>query len=148
MAAKTSDVFSYLEHQHPRLHKNSKSLVNMTYLADWRSSLQRGRQISDTLWCFLIGPTAFSEPETPSNISSSGALLGQDWPTLCEGDLAVLDAVISETRDLSPIEICQVSQETFPASTVGRLIPLDLPALAQEYIQNQSSFADRSVIAV
>jgi hypothetical protein len=51
--ARLRDVVAYLCHEYPHKGELSKArLTKMVYLADWRSAIERGSQVTDIEWVF------------------------------------------------------------------------------------------------
>lgn len=141
VVASITDVFSYFLSR-ARTKLTSQRLLGLAYLADWKSCLERGRQITSVTWAFLGGPTPFETPKLPHehwNLTSSGAMLGEDWPSLTKDDIAILNRVINETSDLFPGQFTKVIHSTHPALTSERATPLNLVAFARRHQDQQAN---------
>jgi hypothetical protein len=157
--ARLRDVAAYLCHAYPHEGDLSKArLTKMVYLADWRSAIIRGTQITEIEWIYsYYGPyveavidsirddPAFSIIQTANIFGRQKEIVSLNtettWPTLTEEDIEILDFVIEETAPLYWNEFIQLVYSTYPIVSQPRFTPLELTNLASEYKDSQSSLA-------
>src|SRR5918994_1580631 len=154
--ARLRDVVAYLCHAYPHKGDLSKArLTKMVYLADWRSAIIRGHQITEIEWIYnYYGPyveavidairddPAFSVIQTANMFGDQKEIVQLNtetsWPSLTEEDIKILDFVIEETAPLYWNEFIQLVYSTYPIVSRPRFTPLELAALASEYKDSQS----------
>jgi hypothetical protein len=122
----------------------------MIYLADWKSAVERGHQITSISWVFShYGPYVddvinvvrqdpmLEEISTKNPYGDSKALIrvkGQPfYPTLDSNDERILDHVIKATSPKNWDEFIQLVYSTYPILTQPRFSKLDLVALATRF---------------
>jgi hypothetical protein len=145
------DVLRYFCSHYPNKSDLSKArLVKMVYLADWRSSIYRNRQITDIVWKFNHYGPYVEEPiqlisdhpeftiqdttnvfgSRKSVISYHGAL---SWPSLTQEEVQDLDHVVATTQKMPWGGFLNLVYATYPITTQPRYSPLDLVELATQY---------------
>lgn len=154
--ASLTDVVFYILREYP--HKSELSNARTTkivYLADWRSELQRSRQITNIEWYFdnygpfvwdikntiAHNPAIFSMASTINELGSEKTLFsvkGHDYsPRLSEDEKGVIDWVIKETKSLYWDDFITLIYSTYPVLTGARYTKLDLHSAAAEYKARQ-----------
>src|SRR5439155_24236120 len=126
------DVVLYLCKQYPHKHDLSKArLTKMVYLADWRSAIRRGRQITDIVWQFNhYGPyvddvvriarddPAFEVVQDTNYYGGPKELIrvrdGTPSPSLDEDEREILDFVIGGTASKSWSDFMRLVYSTYP----------------------------------
>ncbi|MCZ4567245.1 Panacea domain-containing protein [Rhodococcus erythropolis] len=157
--SKLSDILVYLCEQYPHKHELSKArLTKMVYLADWRSSIDRGKQMTDLVWVFNhYGPYLDDVVRTAKEtrgleVTSTQNMYGKrkdlvqrvgQMPAveLSQSERDVLDTVIRETEQLHWNGFIELVYSTYPVVTQERYVDLDLPQLALNYNQQKTAFA-------
>lgn len=150
--ASIEDVAVYLCRHYPLKHELSKArLTKMVYLADWRSCIERDRQVTSIKWYFNhYGPyvrdveeTAMTSPHLRVTkdwnyygdekwlVSDSGD--GYDPRTLSRADRQVLEHVIEQTKRLNWGDFIHLVYSTYPIVCHERYSKLDLRSLAKRY---------------
>lgn len=147
------DVVAYLCGSYPHKEELSKSrLTKMVYLADWKSSIERGKPITDITWIFNhYGPfvddvieTARRYPEF--DVQTTTNMLGNPKqvvrvsengrrPSLLEDEQGLLDFVVQSTENLSWNDFIKLVYSTYPVASQPRYRELDLTDLARQYSQ-------------
>lgn len=148
--AKLREVIAYLCEHYPHKDELSNSrLTKLVYLADWRSSLVRGEQLTPIQWQFYhYGPyvddiwkTASDDPgftvaNTFNQLGERKILIGlkgrPEYESLTEEDREILDHVIAKTAPLYWKAFMRLVYSTYPVATQQRYDVLDLPHLAEE----------------
>jgi uncharacterized protein YwgA len=149
--AKLSDIIGYICENYPHKSELSKArLTKLVYLADWKSALEDGEQMSDIKWKFNhYGPyvddvvnVAKSDPnfKIKSEMNYYGDLKeriilkeAREWKSLTKNNKKRIDHVIEETKGLFWNPFIKLVYSTFPVMVSERQSVLDLPALAQRY---------------
>ena len=145
------DTIAYLYDNYPRPDELSNArLTKMAYLADWKSAIERGRQITGLVWEFAdYGPYVPDvvrlarndddfEVEEGRNryggrketISHTGP---KEYPTLDEEDREILDFVVETSEDKSWDQFIKLVYSTHPIVTQRRYARLNLVDLATDY---------------
>lgn len=145
------DVLAYICRHYPHQDQLSNARVTkMVYLADWRSAIKRGKQVTDISWVFdHYGPfvydildTAREDPafEVRATRNAYGApkdLLrvahDASYPSLEQDEKDILDFVIDSTADKNWGEFIHLVYSTYPILAQERYARLDLEDLAKEY---------------
>lgn len=158
--AELRDVLVYLCRQYPHPNELSNArLTKMVYLADWRSALERGVQLTGIEWEFShYGPyvhdvsrlahadPAFEVFGTASVYGSQKQLIrvrpDAPAPNLTNEDREILDHVIATTQRLYWDGFMKLVYSTYPVVTQSRYSLLDLPKLAVEYRHEQAAVAN------
>jgi hypothetical protein len=145
------DIVYYLLKNYPHKHALSDERVaKMIYLADWRSALRRGRQISDIEWFFdgtgpfvrdidraVAGnPLLISKRRTKAAHYASKNILtiskGHE-PGVSEEEKLILDFVIDYTKERDWDNFIRLVYSTYPALTSDRYDSLDLVKNAERF---------------
>ncbi len=145
------DAMVYLCKHYPHPDELSKGrLTKLVYLADWRSAIERGVQLTDIKWIFNhYGPyvhdivdlarenQAFTVDLTQNAFGSSKEVIRASadagYPTLTDEDKRVLDFVIDSTKTKYWGDFINLVYSTYPVVTQDRYSELDLVELAEEY---------------
>ncbi len=148
---KLRDAVAYICKHYPRKRDLSNARVTkMLYLADWRSAITRGKQLTDTEWRFdHYGPfvydildmakddPAFEVITTRNMYGTPKDLLGVaddvDYPSLEDEEKEILDFVIESSRKKNFEDFMRLVYSTYPIATQERYSKLNLVELAQEY---------------
>lgn len=156
--AEIRDVAAYFCANYPFKRELSKArLTKMVYLADWRSAIVYGHQITEIDWFYnYYGPfvsdvvdsirmdPAFSIIQTTNYLGGEKELVtlttsAVTWPTLTDQDIEILNHVIEQTSALYWNEFIKLVYSTYPIVTQERMAPLNLVALAEEYSDADAS---------
>ncbi len=158
--ASLHDVMVYLAHRYPRPSDLSNArLTKMIYLADWRSAIHNGRQITTIEWPFMhYGPYVHDVIEEARQsadfkIESSETMYGSPKQVvrLARPDLdaslepwerEALDHVLSTTSDLSWQRFIELVYSTYPVVSQDRYSTLDLVELAGDYQELMQAIPD------
>lgn len=144
------DVMAYLVWQYPYPGDLSNArLTKMIYLADWRTAIQEGRQITSIEWPFNhYGPYVHDVIEEARSsedfsIESSETMYGSPkqvvklrrdvTPGLEPWEREALDHVIASTKDLTWAKFIELVYSTYPVVSQDRYTTLDLVDLAEDY---------------
>lgn len=145
------DAAAYICKHYPYKSDLSNARVTkMIYLADWRSAIRRGKQLTDTEWVFdRYGPFVYAildiaredpdfEVVTTRNMYGSPKDLLKvaddvSYPSLEEEEKEILDFVIESTQKKNFEDFIRLVYSTYPVTTQERHSKLDLVGLAQEY---------------
>ncbi|MBW0282253.1 hypothetical protein ATN38_00320 [Rhodococcus sp. FH8] len=145
-------MLAYLCENYPHKHELSKArITKMLYLADWRSSITIGHQLSSISWKFNhYGPyvddtrdiadrsTLLAVEETENMYGRPKTLIARsgqpvDFESLTEVERKILDHVINSTEDLYWNDFIALVYKTYPVANSERGTVLDLPSLAKAY---------------
>lgn len=125
-------------------------LIQIIYLADWRASIDRSRQITDIEWQMVNGEPKMDDSSLDQMIkfveaNSKGETLGslvQNFyeekfgkTKLTEVEKNILNIVIKKALDKSGEEFTQLVHSTFPSLTLDENDRVDLPDLAKIYVE-------------
>ncbi len=147
------DVLAYLVGHYPKPSELSNArLTKMVYLADWKHSIEHGRQITDIHWLFdhygpfvrdVVNaarrhPALFSMHETVTGWGNPKTVIGLADPhyrpaSITPDEQDSLDHVLRTTPDLGFDAFIRLVYSTYPILKSERYSRLDLPALAAEY---------------
>jgi hypothetical protein len=122
----------------------------MVYLADWRSVITRGKQLTDLEWEFSnYGPyvtdviqVAETDPafevvrtKNPYGAPKDLVRVADDvaYPSLTEEEAELLDFVINSSACKNWDDFIKLVYSTYPIVTQERFSKLDLVKLAKEY---------------
>lgn len=151
MKQKLAQAVGYICNNYPHKEELSNARVTkMIYLADWRSSVQYGRQITEIEWTFNhYGPYVddvidvaymvdWLDVRSTSNMYGSpkriiAASKKAPIDLLTREGLHVLDYVISVTAPKYWKDFMKLVYSTYPIVTEPRYTVLDLPQLANDY---------------
>ena len=149
--AELSDILVYICKHYPSKDDLSKARLNkLVYLADWRSAIQRGQQLTNIQWRFNhYGPYVEAIIETVHRdqrleIIPTANYYGEykelikvrsdvPEPSLNQEERDVLQFVIDRTAEKSWDAFISLVYSTYPIITQLRYADLDLVSLAQEY---------------
>lgn len=157
MTVTLRDVVSYLCDHYPRPGQLSNArLTKMVYLADWKSAIERGEQLTDLSWEFsYYGPyvpdvvrlarsdDGFEVEEGKNQLGerrelvrrAPGAVEDEKYASLSPEDKGLLEFVIGSVEDKSFTEFIKLVYSTYPIVTQERHSELDLVRLAREYAE-------------
>lgn len=150
--AKLVDVMVYLCRVYPKKSDLSNArLTKLIYLADWRSALVNGRQVTNIRWVFdQFGPFVFNVKDTAAAhleifvIEETETVLGSPKTLIglkdeyYEYDLdpeeqEALDWVVDKSRQMPWNRFIRLVYSTYPILTQDRGTELNLVKLATEY---------------
>ena len=149
--AKLRDVVAYVAMHYPYKSELSKArLTKMVYLADWRSAILYGSQITSIQWEFNhYGPyvedvVKVARNDSDFSIKQTSTMYGDpkdvisvatdaEFESLSEHDRAVLDFVIGTVSPKNWNDFIRLVYSTFPIVTQPRHSKLNLVELAQRY---------------
>ncbi len=145
------DVVAYICGNYPYQDELSNARVTkMVYLADWRSAITRGKQLTNLEWEFShYGPyvndviriaeadPAFKIVSTRNPYGGQKDLLqvADDvaYPSVTDGEKELLDFVISTSASKNWDDFIKLVYSTYPIVTQERFSKLDLVGLAEKY---------------
>ena len=154
---KLQQIVAYYCINYPHMNELSKArLTKLVYLADWFCSLSEGRQLTNIEWLFNhYGPyvedvvlSAESSPlfciDRSNNIYGSSksviTYIGDANKIELTGkEKAILNLVISKTKDLFFNDFIEYVYSTYPVSSNERYTALNLVELAKEYKNSESA---------
>jgi hypothetical protein len=125
-------------------------LIQIIYLADWKASIDRSRQITDIKWQMVNGEPKMDDSSLDQMIdfveaNSKGETLGSLFQNFYEGkfgktkliqaEKSILDFVIEKALVKSSEEFTQLVHSTFPSLTLDETDKVDLPDLAKTYVE-------------
>jgi hypothetical protein len=152
--ATLGDVMAYLCEHYPHKHELSKArLAKLIYLADWKSAIERGEQMTNIVWVYNyhVEDVAQEAEDDPAfKVRSTHNLYGEPkglielvrprgYPSLTEDDRRILDSVIASTAEKNWNEFIRLVYSTYPIITQDRFSKLDLVELAHRYAEDQAS---------
>lgn len=148
---KLKEIVRFLVSHYPHKKELSKArLTKMVYIADWKSALTNGSQLTGIRWQFNhYGPyvdevinAAYEDPEIDvvsttnmyghpkvlihSRLNNYDLRLNQD-------EIHILNHVINETVNMYWDEFIKYVYSSYPITSQNRYTELDLPKLAQQY---------------
>ena len=147
---KTIEVLKYLFSNYPNPSELSKArVVKMVYLADWKSAIENGNQLTDIKWIYNhYGPYVVDIIDvirSDNNFEIISDINYHNKPKeiirlkrrvdaeIKESTRKILDFVIERTSPLYWNEFITLVYSTYPILTEQKLNYLDLPKLAKEY---------------
>jgi Protein of unknown function (DUF4065) len=157
--ATVRDVIAYLCARYPHKGDLSKArLAKMVYLADWRSALERRRQVTDVEWEFnYYGPyvndivssaradSAFDVQQTVNICGGPKEIVrvrsDVEYPSLTEEDTRILDIVIASVAAKSWDDFIRLVYSTYPIVTQPRFSKLNLVELAEQYKNEEALYS-------
>ena len=158
--AQLRDVMAYFCVNYPYTEELSKArLTKMIYLADWRSAITRGHQLTDVRWEFSYhGPYVkdiidLARQDPDFEVSRIENVYGDlkevisvkdneiDYPSLTAEDREVLEYVIETTAPKFWEPFMKLIYSTYPIVSRPRFAKLNLVELAEEYRQEVLSNA-------
>ena len=133
--ADPKDVLAYLRRRYPRGGLSRVRLRRMAYLADWKSAVERGRQMTGLSWGFGDNGPDCPEARLLVEAELSGPARGllAPYPSLTAEDRRLLRFVVRSVREKGYPEVEKLVYPTYPILTRERHSGLDLVALAEEY---------------
>jgi hypothetical protein len=149
--ASLRDVVAYLCKHYPRRDELSNARVTkMVYLADWRSAITRGKQLTGTQWVFnRYGPFVYDVLDTAKDDSAFEVISTRNmygapkdllrvannvsYPSLEEDEQNVLDFVLKGSAEKNWGDFMRLVYSTYPIVARERYTKLDLVELASEY---------------
>lgn len=154
--AELRDIIAYYCKKYPHKMELSKArLTKMVYLADWKSCINRGKQISKINWVYNhFGPYVEDVANTAQtdsifDIKSTTNFLGKskqvvklksenyDPKSLSVADKNILDHIISITSKRYWNSFIELVYSTYPIIKSEKFSNLNLVELAEEYKQNK-----------
>lgn len=148
---KLREIVRFLVSNYPHKKELSKArLTKMVYIADWKSALTYGRQLTDICWQFnhygpyvdMVIDAAYEDPDIDvvSTTNMYGhpkvlinSRLQHDNFRLSQGEMNILQYVIDETADMYWDEFIKYVYSSYPIVSQSRYSDLDLPKLAQQF---------------
>ncbi|AXK43890.1 hypothetical protein DVR09_15665 (plasmid) [Erythrobacter aureus] len=123
----------YIAHVGARTRALDNEFKCLLFLADWKSCLIQGKQITDLEWTFAPTPTAEDMPFFPmlSIREKVDQLLGRKPAFLSNEDVEALDHVISVTCGMRTHDVIRLANSTYPGLTNDRGEVIDLPLFAK-----------------
>jgi len=148
------DIVKYIYVNYPHKKELSKArVVKMVYLADWKSALVQGKQLTSINWFFNhYGPyvssiieeirkdsdfviswvtNTFGEPKELVMLKNNFT-----QPKVSKETQDILDFVISKTAPLYWEDFINLVYSTYPIVNTPRFSELDLVSLAKEYMHS------------
>lgn len=156
--AKLQDIIAYLCSKYPYKEELSKArLTKMVYLADWRSAISSGVQLSNIKWEFNhFGPYVpdiadLARKTDGFNIVTTTNFYGglkeviqvrqpYEYSNLTNAEKKILDFVIEQTRLLNWNDFIKLVYSTYPILTEPKYSSLDLIHLAKKYKEDKKMF--------
>ena len=132
--AESKDIVDYLRKRYPRPEELSKARLKiMVYLADWKSAIERGRQITPLTWEF--GEYGPYNPNLARLIENREALSStrRKYPALGDAERGILDFAVATVEKKSFAELTKLVYSTHPFITQPRYTKFNLPELARDY---------------
>jgi hypothetical protein len=145
------DTMAYICKHYPHKGELSNARVTkMVYLADWRSAIIRGEQLTGTPWVFNhYGPFVYDVLDTAKDdpafqVVSTRNMYGAPkdlikvapdvtYPSLEKDEKEILDFVIDSSADKNWDEFVRLVYSTYPIVAEERHTELNLVKLANEY---------------
>jgi hypothetical protein len=152
--AELREIIGYFCKFYPNKELLSKArLTKLVYLADWKSCLNRGHQISNIKWMFNHFGPYVADIETLAledqyfNVSKTFNLYGEkkdlislkkEFPlhSIKEEDQEISNNIIRLTCNLNWEKFIQLVYSTYPVIVSTKMDFLDLKKLAAEYNKN------------
>jgi len=148
-SSKLHDVVVYLCTKYPYKSELSKArTTKLVYLADWRSALSFGTQITEINWYFnhygpyvddvtdivrtspdlhlVSGHNAYGSPAEWIRLDSASP----SYPSLTANDVRVLESIIEATQTMNFSRFLSLVYETYPVKQSKKYTYLDLVKLA------------------
>jgi hypothetical protein len=153
--AELRDIIGYVCQKYPHKSELSKArLTKMVYLADWRSALKRGKQLSSIKWVYNhYGPyvddvvevaltdNAFGVNTTTNAYGSTKDVVklkrsGMEFD-LTKAEREILDDIIRIVSPLYWNKFIELVYSTYPIMQNDRYSSLNLVRLADDYRSSQ-----------
>lgn len=154
---KLKELISYILIKYPHKDELSNARVTkMVYLADWKQSIEKKRQITNIDWYFdNFGPFVSDVEKTIKKnhhlftITDTNNIFGYKKklfsikdknysPQLSQDETAAINHIISETNKLNWDDFIKLVYSTYPVSSSSRYSHLDLVSKAKEYIDTSN----------
>lgn len=150
------DIVAYLCKRYPHKHELSKArLTKMVYLADWRSAINQGHQLTNLEWYYnhygphvdditqivRNKPEHFRVVETQNAFGEPKELIEmvEEYPyRLSQKEREILNHVIEQTAPMSWNRFIQLVYSTYPILSQQRYSKLNLASLSRKYINSQA----------
>lgn len=150
------DVVAYFcdKYPHPKELSNAR-LTKMVYLADWKSAIDKGKQLTDLSWEFSHygpyvpdvirlarsgedfeideGETVYGDRKEVVQHKVRTDTPNAGYPSLTSKDKELLDFVIRSAEDKNFTEFVKLVYSTYPIVTQERYSKLNLVELARDY---------------
>lgn len=153
---KLESIIRYFCENYPNKEELSDArLTKMVYLADWRSAITDGEQLTKINWKFdhygpyvpdiidQAGKSDALEVERTSNIygNKKKKILLKEGKSrgLGDSDREKLDHVIEKTKDLTWNKFIELVYSTYPVMSEDKYNDLDLVSLASDYKDSMKS---------
>lgn len=132
---KARAVVSFLRRRYPHQCISGARLRRMAYLADWKSAIERGRQMTGLSWRFGDHGPDCAEARRLVEEELSGPPRGpfSCLRSLTAGDRWLLRFVVRSVEGKDYFEMEKLVYSTFPILAGERHSELHLAALAAEY---------------
>jgi len=140
------DVLGYLCRHYPYLRWLSKArLMALAYLADWKSSIEHGCQLTEARWvfgdtgaysvdvCGVIRGPSFEVREVAGEDGGIRYVGPDSFPSLSPADEAILRQILTTAEEKSWPEFLRLVHSTYPLLRAAQGETLDLPDLARRY---------------
>ena len=149
--AELIDVITYLCTRYPNKHDLSTArLTKLTYLADWKSALERDEQMTSIQWVFdqfgpfvydvkdaAVADPAFLVEDTMNMYGAPKTVIklvrDRAYPSLSNEEQDILDWVVETSSKMTWNAFIRLIYSTYPIMSQDRGIKLDLVELAHEY---------------
>ncbi len=152
--ATLEDIMTYLYQKYPHKQELSKArFTKMVYLADWRSAMTQGKQMSNIEWEFNhYGPyvedvSNLARTSDGFEITTTQNLFGgkkeiikvtkdASSETLTDIDREILGFVVSQTSNLFWDDFIRLVYSTYPIMNYPKYSRLDLVSSAKRYLRD------------
>lgn len=113
-------------------------LVFILYLIDWKSTLIKGKQLSDIKWKYIDESFANDTIEKINNrIFKDGVFDHRKVKiNLKKEDIAIIDELVNKSLNLDSEKFIKLVFSTYPMYKEVKGINLDLSVLAKEYTED------------
>lgn len=151
------DIIAYYCKKYPHKAELSKArLTKMVYLADWKSALERSKQISDIKWVYNhYGPyvddvTIVAQTDKIFDVESTHNVYGGNkeivrlksdnyQPSLTNTERNILDHIVTITASKYWNPFMELVYSTYPVMTSSKHSELNLVELAKDYKAMEAS---------
>ena len=145
------DAVAYLTKKYAGPDVLSESRLRyMVYLADWKSAIERGRQITGLHWEYrrwglhipepvrqareLVGPNPiYGQNLVGRLLDQIPFVIRKKYPTLGDEDRKILDFVVGGAGRYEILELRRLVDSTWPLFSQDPPVKLDLVTLAKDY---------------
>ena len=141
-----ANVVKYLAANHPDKDSLSADRLKLIiYLADWKSALERGHQLTDINWEIKHGKLYLPFPSyeklaLPTNIFGYVKYLLSSWfsregqdSRLTDAEIDILDYAIKNSSEKSWEKLVKLVYSTYPTLAEQSVESLDLSGMASRY---------------